>query len=150
LKRRRGGSPELLAYQERGQWRDVKSADINAYLRDATGEEFSAKDFRTWNATVLAALGVAVAGEVAASPTRRKRAVARAVSEVAQYLGNTPAVARASYIDPRVFDAYDAGRIIPAATLAAVTGPAHLDPQVQGSVLDLLNEARPPELARAA
>ncbi len=150
LKRRRGGNPELLAYQERGTWRDVKSSDINPYLRDATGEEFSAKDFRTWNATVLAALGVAVAGEVAASAAKRKRAVARAVSEVAQYLGNTPAVARASYIDPRVFDAYDAGRVIPPSTLAAVTGPAHLDAQVQGAVLDLLNEARPPELARAA
>jgi DNA topoisomerase IB len=150
LKRRRGGGPELLAYRERGEWRDVKSADINGYLRDATGEEFSAKDFRTWNATVLAAIAVAVSGQVAGSATGRKRAVARAVGEVAQYLGNTPAVARASYIDPRVFDAYAAGRTVPADVLAGAEGLPHHDAGVQLAVLELLNEAASPELVRAA
>jgi DNA topoisomerase IB len=147
LKRRRGGNPELLAYKEGRVWRDVKSADINAYLRDATGEEFSAKDFRTWNATVLAAIAVAVALEVADSRARRKRAIARAVNEVAQYLGNTPTVARASYIDPRVFDAYNVGRTIPPELLAGAQGMPHHDPDVQQAVLDLIDEAPAPEIA---
>ena len=112
LKRRRGGGPELLAYKERGRWHDVRSPDINAYLKEATGGDFSAKDFRTWNATLLAAVALGVAGEVAATKTGRKRAVKRAIDEVAAYLGNTPAVCRASYIDPRVFDAYQAGLTI--------------------------------------
>src|SRR3954447_11068559 len=112
LKRRRGGGPELLAYKRGRGWSDVKSADINEYLKDATGADFSAKDFRTWAATVLAAIALAVSGEVAATEAGRKRAVARAVKEVSHYLGNTPAVCRASYIDPRVIDAYNGGLII--------------------------------------
>ena len=147
LKRRRGGSPELLAYKEGRVWRDVKSADINAYVREATGEDFTAKDFRTWNATVLAAIAVSVALEVADSPAKRKRAIARAVSEVALYLGNTPAVARASYIDPRVFDAYNVGRVIAPELLAGVDGMPHHDPDVQAAVLDLIDEAPSPEVA---
>jgi DNA topoisomerase I len=113
LKRRRGGGEELLAFKDpptaRGRWRDIRSADINAYLKDRTGLDVSAKDFRTWNATVLAAMAVAVSGLAAGTKTARKRAVTRAVKEVAHYLGNTPAVARASYIDPRVFDRFADG-----------------------------------------
>jgi DNA topoisomerase IB len=109
LKRRKGGGEELLAWQERGQWVDVKSADINAHLREVTGGDYTAKDFRTWNATVLTAVGLAVSTEAASSPTAKKRAVTRVVKEVAEYLGNTPAVCRASYIDPRIIDLFDAG-----------------------------------------
>ena len=87
LKRRRGGGPELLAYKERGRWHDVRSPDINAYLKEATGGDFSAKDFRTWNATLLAAVALGVAGEVAATKTGRKRAVKRAIDEVATLPG---------------------------------------------------------------
>ena len=92
---------------------DVKSADINDYLKEATGGDFSAKDFRTWSGTVLAAVALAVAGmapsvEDAHARARRRRAV----KEVARYLGNTPAVCRASYIDPRVFDRFDGGLTI--------------------------------------
>ena len=114
LKRRRGGGDELLAFRERprGPWRDVRSPDINAFIKDATGGDHSAKDFRTWNATTLAAVALGVSGEVAQSKTARKRAVTRAIKEVAGYLGNTPAVCRASYIDPRVIDAYEGGIII--------------------------------------
>jgi DNA topoisomerase I len=113
LKKRRGGSPELLAYRDGRRWRDLKSADINAYVKEVTGGEFSAKDFRTWNATVLAAVALAVSGEVAQrSKAARKRAITRAVKEVAGYLGNTPAVARASYIDPRIFDRFEGGLTI--------------------------------------
>jgi DNA topoisomerase-1 len=113
LKKRRGGSPELLAYRDGRRWRDLKSADINAYVKEVTGGDFSAKDFRTWNATVLAAVALAVSGPAAQLSERsRKRAINRAVKEVAHYLGNTPAVARASYIDPRVFDRFDGGLTI--------------------------------------
>ena len=70
LKRRRGGNPELLAYKERGRWRDVRSEEINLYLKAATGSDFSAKDFRTWNATMLAAIALGVSGEVAREPDR--------------------------------------------------------------------------------
>jgi DNA topoisomerase IB len=112
LKRRRGGGPELLAYRagtgRRAAWVDVKSADINTFLREVTGGEHTAKDFRTWSATVLAAIGLAVSTH-ATSPSARRRAVTRVVKEVSEKLGNTPAVCRASYIDPRVIDLYDAG-----------------------------------------
>ncbi|MDA0635994.1 DNA topoisomerase IB [Nonomuraea sp. MCN248] len=101
---------ELLRYQGENGWVDVRSEDINDYLRETIGE-FTAKDFRTWHATVLAAVGLAVS-RMADSDTARKRAVSRVVQEVAEYLGNTPAVARASYVDPRVITAYEEGRTI--------------------------------------
>jgi DNA topoisomerase IB len=113
LKKRRGGESELLAYLDGRRWVDLKSADINAYIKEVTGGEFSAKDFRTWNATVLAARALAVAGPAALGSQRaRTRAKNYAVKEVAMYLGNTPTVARASYIDPRLFDRFDAGLTI--------------------------------------
>src|ERR671917_596653 len=112
LKRRRGGGEELLAYRRAGCWCDVRSPDINAYLKAATGRDISAKDFRTWGATVLAAVGLAVTAPRHLGPTARKRAIVRAVKEVAFYLGNTPTVARNSYIDPRVFDRYRDGQTI--------------------------------------
>ena len=109
LKRQRGAGPELLGYRDGKTWVDIKSHDINGYLRDITGGEFTAKDFRTWHATVLCAVALAVADVVAASESARKRVVTHAVKEVAHYLGNTPAVCRASYIDPRVIDLYNDG-----------------------------------------
>jgi DNA topoisomerase IB len=144
LRRRRGGGDELLAFKEGRRWRDVRSDDINAYLKDATGDDFSAKDFRTWNATVLAAVGLSVAGEVAGSKTGRKRAITRAIKEVAHYLGNTPAVCRASYIDPRVFDAYQGGLVIgrplhEAADVEEGELPIH-QRAIEEAVLDLINE----------
>jgi DNA topoisomerase I len=108
LKQRRGGGTELLAYKDGRRWADLRSADINEYVKEVTGGDFTAKDFRTWNATVLAAVALAVSGPVAAmSKSRRKRAITRAVKEVAHYLGNTPAVCRASYVDPRIFDRFE-------------------------------------------
>ncbi|MFL6051638.1 MAG: DNA topoisomerase IB [Actinoallomurus sp.] len=117
LKRRRSGGEELLAYRSGPRWHDVTSTDINDHLRELSGGEFSAKDFRTWHATVLAAVGLAVSEPAAAANGTRKRAVARVVREVAEYLGNTPAVARASYIDPRVIDLYERG-----VTIAPILG----------------------------
>jgi DNA topoisomerase-1 len=109
LKRRRSGPAELLAYREGRTWRDVHSDEINDYLKEQLGEDFSAKDFRTWNATVMAAATLAANGQDAASKTARKRAINDAVRAVSELLGNTPAVARRSYIDPRVFDRYLSG-----------------------------------------
>jgi DNA topoisomerase I len=143
LKRRRGGGDELLAFKEGRRWRDVRSPDINAYIKEVTGADYSAKDFRTWNATVLAAMALAVSGEVAGTRTGRKRAITRAVHEVAHYLGNTPAVCRASYIDPRVFDAYSAGLIIrPVLEQAAEVTEGELPIHhraVEEAVLDLID-----------
>jgi DNA topoisomerase IB len=119
LKRRRWGGDELFAYRSGRGWHDVAAEDLNDYLRELSGgRDFTVKDFRTWHATVLAAVGLAVSRSAAAtSAAARKRAVARVVREVADYLGNTPAVARASYIDPRVIEVYERGK-----TIAAVLG----------------------------
>ncbi len=113
--RRRGGGDQLLAYRAGSRWHDVTAADINDYLRDISGGDYTAKDFRTWHATVLAAVGLAVSEPAASSDTTRTHAIARVVQEVAAYLGNTPAVARASYIDPRVIDLYQDGHTIASA-----------------------------------
>jgi len=117
LRRRRSGGDQLLAYRSGLRWHDVSAADINDYLREVSGGDYTAKDFRTWHATVLAAVGLAVSEGASGSDAARKRAIARVVREVADYLGNTPAVARASYIDPRVIGLYEDG-----STIASVLG----------------------------
>ena len=108
LRRRRGG-PELLAYKDGRHWKDVTSADINAYIKEQVGGEVSAKDFRTWHGTVIAAVALAQANSRATTKAARKKAVSAAMKEVAAYLGNTPAVAKSSYVDPRVVDLFDDG-----------------------------------------
>jgi DNA topoisomerase IB len=94
---------------------DVSADDVNAYLRAVSGLDVTAKDFRTWHATVRAAAELAGAPGPEATKTARKRAVAAAMREVAEMLGNTPTLARSSYVDPRVVDAYEEGRTIRAA-----------------------------------
>lgn len=136
LKRRRGGGEELLAYRgPAGQWVDVRSGDINAYLRLVTGGEHSAKDFRTWSATVLAAIGLAVSTH-AATEVAKRRAVARVVREVADQLGNTPAVCRSSYIDPRIIDLYESGVTIREDLGALGAEAAYGEPAFQGPIED--------------
>jgi DNA topoisomerase IB len=140
LKRRRGGGEELLAYKRDRRWCDVRSHDINAYLKAATNLDVSAKDFRTWGATVLAAMALAVTEPSLMSPHARKRAIVRAVKEVAFYLGNTPAVARNSYVDPRVFDRYRDGQRI-ALDLDLINADPHataIQGPVEAAVLYLL------------
>jgi DNA topoisomerase IB len=145
LKQRRGGGEELLAYKVGRRWVDVKSADVNEYVKKAAGAEFSAKDFRTWSGTVLAAVALAVSGPAQGTKSSRKRAKARAVNEVARYLGNTPTIARTSYIDPRVFDRFDSGLTI-AGVLPDLAEDTAAWPDLQGAieqgVLDLLAKDR--------
>jgi DNA topoisomerase I len=133
LKRRRGGPDELLAWRNGRRWVDVRSDDINDYLKDRAGMPVSAKDFRTWNGTVLAAVALAELSERPATKTARKRAITTAVKQVALYLGNTPAVARSSYIDPRVFDCFLSGDTI---------APAHEKRRttIEKAVIALLEE----------
>jgi DNA topoisomerase I len=134
LKRRRGGGPELLAYRSAPGWSDVRSDDINGYLREVTGGSFTAKDFRTWHATVLTAVGLAVSTGARTSHTAHKRAVNRVIGEVAHYLGNTPAVCRASYIDPRVIDLYDDGVTIARALDRLAADADYGQPATHGAI----------------
>lgn len=102
---------QLFQYlQEDGSRRPVASEDVNAYLREITGEDFTAKDFRTWAGTVLA-LRALTPMEVAASDTQMRRSVNEAVEVVASALGNTVAVCRACYVHPAVIDAYADGSL---------------------------------------
>ena len=144
LKQRRSGGPELLAYKNGRVWHDVKSSDINEYVREISGGDFTAKDFRTWGATVLAAVGLAVSGYASGSVTARKRAIARSVKEVAHYLGNTPAVCRASYIDPRVFDRYRSGWTISLESIGEGMEFGDLSTQgpIEEAVVDLIEDRR--------
>ncbi|HZA60540.1 MAG TPA: DNA topoisomerase IB [Actinomycetota bacterium] len=151
LRRRRTGGDELLAYLEKRRWVDVRSGDINDYLKEWTRDEHSAKDFRTWNGTLLAAVALALDDPPPASKTARGRRVTAAVKSVAEYLGNTPAVCRASYIDPRVVDRFLAGQTI----RHALQGRDDIDPQdpttLQGAIeeatIDLLRDASAEEAA---
>ena len=142
LHKREGGGYELLAYRNGRSWVDVKAADINEYLKVMMRGDYSAKDFRTWNATVLAAVELAIDGHDASTKTARKRAANAATKRVAEYLNNTPAVCRAAYIDPRVFDRYDAGETIhgPLKRIVAGTGPDEFPERekIERAVLRLL------------
>lgn len=101
--------PRLLVYRTaEGQWCEVRADEVNTRFREMVGDEFSIKDLRTWHGTVLAAEAFAHSPEPT-SKTARKRAEATVMKAVAAELGNTPAVARGSYVDPRVVQAYEEG-----------------------------------------
>lgn len=138
LKRRRKGGDELLAYRRGRTWHDIRSEDINAYIKDLAGEQFSAKDFRTWNATLLAAVCLASCEPDGDAETDCRNAC----EAVASVLGNTPAVAREAYIDPRIFDAHAAGRSIRKELGRADDGRRDLfavREQLELAVIDLLS-----------
>ncbi|WP_433782552.1 DNA topoisomerase IB [Actinomycetospora sp. CA-101289] len=151
LKRRRGGGEDLLAFRrggrggDRGPWHDVTAQDVNDAVRELIGEEFTAKDLRTWNAGVQAA--VALAGEVDDSgvPPRAQRkvkgAVTRTMKAVAEQLGNTPAVCKRSYVDPVIVTGFEAGRTIAAALREGAGGDDQaMRRRVEAAVLELLDE----------
>jgi DNA topoisomerase I len=113
LKRRRRGEERLFAYWNPSarSWHPVHADEINEYLKDSGGEQMTAKDFRTWHGTLKAARELAEAGP---QPTdaKRKKAVAHAMKQVADLLGNTPAVARSAYVDPRVVEHFSDGDVV--------------------------------------
>jgi DNA topoisomerase I len=149
LRRRRGGGLELLAWREGGRWIDARSEDVNDYIGTHAGGDFTTKDFRTWHATVLAAVALSASWAVARSRTARDRAISRAVKEVAHYLGNTPAVCRSSYIDPRLFDRYRSGLTVAGALdrLGDVDGPGEPAYQaIEREVLTLIEDRRGEDL----
>ncbi len=106
----RGPRSRLLSWRDT-QWHTIRPASLNEYIRAKTGGEFTAKDFRTLHGTIVAATALAQLGTAGSDAQRRKR-MTSAVAETADALGNTPTVARNSYIDPRVFDRYRAGEVI--------------------------------------
>ncbi|NYH52254.1 DNA topoisomerase IB [Nocardiopsis arvandica] len=143
LQRVRSRGQDLFAYRVGDDWHDVTSDDLNSYLRDITGEDHTLKEFRTWHATVLAAVGLAVA-----VPPDDDKALARlrthVVREVADYLGNTEAVARSSYIDPRVFRLHERGVTIapslPELGREVPAGELATQGEVERTVLRMLRE----------
>ena len=140
MRKRRGSSERLLAYKDGRTWRDIDSGTVNDYIRATTGLEATAKDFRTWHATVLAAAALAQTAEAGATTASRKRAVAGAMKEVAEFLGNTPALARSSYVDPRVVDAYEENRTIAKTTRRGYDGADDRQASLERAVLKLLQE----------
>jgi DNA topoisomerase-1 len=103
---------ELFQYvDEEGTTHTIGSADVNDYLRSVGGEDYTAKDFRTWAGTVLVALALLDAAEFS-SEAEAKRNIVRAIEGVAERLGNTPAVCRKCYVHPGVIDAYLAGTVV--------------------------------------
>jgi DNA topoisomerase-1 len=104
-----GGARKLFHYlDENGKPRPIKPSDINNYLKTITAPEFSAKDFRTWGGTLLAALALAEIGAAEEEKILKKN-ILKAVKKVAEHLGNTPTVCRASYIHPTVLKSYESG-----------------------------------------
>ena len=137
MRRRRSGPPDLLVFKQDGAWHDVRSTDVNEYIQACAGEEFSAKDFRTWHGTVLAAVELAQLGREKRK-AGKEAAIREAVERVAERLGNTPAVCRSSYIDPRVLDCFRNGMTIKA---QARRGPLsdRRRSQMEREVLDLID-----------
>ena len=141
MRKRRGTSDRLLAWKDGRTWRDIDSATVNDYIRQTTGLDATAKDFRTWHATVLAAAALASTQEKGETTASRKRAVAGAMKEVAEFLGNTPKLARSSYVDPRVVDAYEEGLTIARTTRRRFAGADERQAAMERAVLKLLRES---------
>lgn len=139
-------------YDAEGKLRDVKSRDLNSYVKEAMGDEFTVKDFRTWAGTLFAALKLAEIGAAEEKKTAEKNVLA-AIDTVAERLGNTRDIARASYVSPRIVDhylegsmvAYHGGRI--EEVIAAEQGDLTED---ERALLDLLNKKLRRELQEAA
>lgn len=131
---------ELFKYRAGAdEYQPVGSTEVNEYLREVAGLDVTAKDFRTWGATV--AVATALAGtEPPGSPTSAKRAIAAALREAAARLGNTPTVCRKSYVHPVVLEAYAAGGL-------ALATPADPEPagltSMEQAVLELLRSSTP-------
>jgi len=146
LRRGRQPADELLGYRTPQGWRDLRADEVNARIKELAGDEFTAKDLRTWGATVLAAVSLAgaCAAGMPASRRARQRAVTAAMREVAEYLGNTPTVARKSYVDPRVIECFEQGTTVLAALRRAGSGDLSdgaVRERMERAVLRMLREA---------
>ena len=141
MRRRRSTDDRLMAYQEQRRWSPLDSARVNEYLRTSTGGDMTAKDFRTWHATVLAAAALAATDEPGDTKASRQRAVRKAMVEVSSYLGNTPAIAKASYVDPRVVDQYEGGTTIADAVRREYATVEERQEGLERAVLELLADA---------
>ncbi len=149
MRRRRGGGDRLLAYKKVRVWTPLDAVLVNDYLREATGGDITAKDFRTWHATVLAAAALAASDEPGDTKASRRRAVSGAMKEVASYLGNTPTIARSSYVDPRVIDLYEDGVTIEAAVRRRYGSPDDRQRGLERAVCRMLAGA-PKQAGRAS
>jgi DNA topoisomerase I len=130
LRRRRTGPAELLAFRGSRGWTRIHSEDVNNFLRVEAAGPFSAKEYRTWNATVIAAVALAT------ERPRAARAAAVASRAAAAALGNTPTVARKSYVDPRILERYAAGQMVEAEAWASDSWQAR--ESIEKAVLELL------------
>ena len=139
-RRRAKEDPRLMAYKDGRSWRSVIPDLVNTYVREATGLEATAKDFRTWHATVLAAAALAETSEPGETKASRKRAVAGAMREVSEFLGNTPSLARSTYVDPRVVEAYEEGRTINATTRRRYDTPDERQAALERATLRLITK----------
>jgi DNA topoisomerase I len=142
MRRRRSADDRtLLAYLLERHWKAMLPTLVNDYVREVTGVDATAKDFRTWHATVLAAAGVAARLDEAGgsvSATRGRRIVTATMREVADFLGNTPTLARKSYVDPRVVSAFEEGRTIGEAVAASYATPDERQLALEGATLRLI------------
>ncbi len=139
-RRRSKDDPSLLAYRHGRTWRSVLPVLVNDYVRQSTGLQASAKDFRTWHATVLAAAALAETEEPGHSRASRKRAVSGAMKEVSGFLGNTPTLARSSYVDPRVVEAYEDGQTIRGTTRRRYDTPDQRQAALERATLKLIKQ----------
>jgi DNA topoisomerase I len=134
LARSRNGLDTLFSYQHGDNWRVLHSHDVSNYIAARAGGHFTAKEFRTWNATVLMALELSNAAP-APSARSRQRVIAASIREVAGWLGDTPAVARKSYIDPELISRYESAGELPAIPALPVALPAPTEAEIAVAAL---------------
>ena len=134
LARSDNGLDTLFCWQQGNAWHILRSHDVSGYIAARAGAHFTAKEFRTWNATVLMALALANAGP-ARSARGRKSVIAAGIKEVADWLGDTPTVARKSYVDPALISRYEsAGELAGVPVLPAVL-PAPAEAEIAVAAL---------------
>jgi DNA topoisomerase I len=134
LARNGNGLDALFCWDDGGAWHRLRSHDVSSYIAARAGGHFTAKEFRTWNATVLMALVLANAGP---SPTARTRSkvIAAGVREVADWLGDTPTVTRTSYVDPRLISRYESDGELPAVPALPAVLPAPAEAELAVAAL---------------
>ena len=142
MRNRGDGTTRLLAWQgEDDAWHPLRAEDVNDYLSEVLGSDLTAKDFRTWHATVHAAVALAASAEPGDTKTSRRRAVKEAVVDVSESLGNTPTIARTSYVDPRVIEQYEDGVTIVGTLRQSYQDEAQRHAAIERAVARLIDNA---------